>query len=201
MAYTVALESITPFESIPTEISQQILLEATEFDLEEDPIWRDPYNVDSDKFEQMVECLIKAVTSLAVILQANQHVRGMVIWVIRRLIDQIKGYLNFLGMRLRPVWKETSNIRDLCRPELVGLPRYDVDSPTVRARYWQVYEPLFAGEVQTAQSVIGFQRYADRYPTSEPPSIAIHLVFIWRLYDAVLEELLIEHNAVKVCHP
>jgi hypothetical protein len=201
MAYLGAIENITPFEKLPTELSQKIFLEATELDLEEDPIWRDPYDVDPDRFEQMVERLIKAVTSLAVLLQANQQVRGMVIWVLRRRIDQIKRYLNFLGMRLRPVWKEGSSVKDLCRPELVRLPRYDVDYPTVRARYWQVYEPLFAGEAQTVQSVIGFRRYADRFPTSEPPSIGIHLVFIWRLYDAVVEELLIEHESVKVCNP
>ena len=202
MSHQGPFENVTPFGKLPTELSQQIFLEATELDLEEDPIWRDPYGADSEKYEQMVDRLVNSVTSLAVLLQANQHVRGEMIWVLRCHIDQIKRYLRFLGLRIRPVWKEITTKDDLCRPELVGLRRYDVDYPTVRARYWQVYEPCFAGEpgeVQTARAVVGFKRYANRFPTSEPPLIGIHLVFIWRLYDAILEELFLEYKYVRVC--
>ena len=199
MTGTGPFEGVAPFEKLPTELSQQIFLEATELDLEEDPIWRDPYAIDSDKYEQMVDSLVKSVTNLAHILQANQRVRSQMIWILRCRIEQIKKYLRFLGLRLRPVWKEITTHDDLCRPELVGLRRYDVDYPTVRARYWQVYQPCFTGQVQTARSVVGFERYADRFPTSEPPYIGIHLVFIWRLYDAVLEELILECQFVRVC--
>lgn len=195
-------DSVTPFAKLPTELRQQIFLEATELDLEEDPIWRDPYCIDSEKYEQMVDGLVKSVTSLAILLQANQDVRGEMIWVLGYRINQIKGYLRFLGLRIRPVWKEVTTDDDLCRPELVGLRRYDIDYPTVRARYWQVYEPCFSGEpgeVQTARGVVGFKRFTNRFPTSEPPLIGIHLVFIWRLYDTILEELILEYNFVRVC--
>ena len=201
MAKRGPFENVTPFERLPTELAQQIMLGATELDLEEDPVWRDPYGVDSAKYERMVDSLVKSVRSLAVILEANQSMRSRAIWVIRTNIRQIKKYLRFLGLRLRPVWKEVTAKEDLCRPELVGLPRYDVDCRTVRARYWQVYQPCFAGEpgeVQTARAVVGFQRYATRFPTSEPPLIAIHLVFIWRLYDTIVEELVLEDQFVRV---
>jgi hypothetical protein len=202
MAYHGPSENVTPFDNLPIEISQQILLEATELDLEEDPIWRDPYGIDETRYELMVDNLIKSVSKVAILLQSNKRVRSLMIWVLRRLIDQIKGYLRFLGMRNRPVWKEVKTYDDLCRPELVGLPRFDFDYPAIRAHYWQVYEPCFAGgpgEVQTVQGVIGFKPYADRFPTSEPPYIGIHLVFIWRLYDAVMEELIMEYKYLGVC--
>ena len=202
MAPQTLFDNDTPFEKLPTELSQQIFLESTELNLEEDPIWRDPYGIDTEKYEQKVDSLVKSVTSIAILLQTNQKVRGVMNWVLRCRINQIKKYLRFLGLRLRPVWKEVTAKDDLCRPELIGLPRYDFDYPTVRARYWQVYEPCFAGEpgeVQTAQAVVGFKRYDNRFPTSEPPYIGIHLVFIWRLYDTILEELILEDKYIRVC--
>ena len=102
-------------------------------------------------------------------------------------------------MRLRPVWKEVTGYADLCRPELVGLRRYDFDYPNVRARYWQVYEPSFEPDKpQTGRTVVGFQRHPTRFPTSGPPDVGIHLVFVWRLYDAVLEHLNLEWDALMV---